>query len=291
MIISQQNIEGKQLDSLLKLKRELKIRCCSPKTVKSYISINRRFLGYAKKSPQLVDLNDVKRYLDAIVFNGASKSTVSVTINALKFYYRNVLKRQFFVDIQHPKKDARLPVVLNLNEISALLDSIENEKHRLAMSLMYAGGLRVSEVRALKAKDIDFASNTIHIKAAKGGKDRITILSRNLADKLKKFIQNKKADDHVFTASNGNPLTTRTFQKIFSNALLKAGIRKDASCHSLRHSFATHLLENGTDIRYIQKLLGHKKLETTQIYTQVSAKSLIDIKSPMELIEERGKSV
>lgn len=289
MIISQQNIESKQLDSLLNLKRELQIRCCSPKTVKSYVGVNRRFLEYSKKSPDLVDLDDVKRYLETMVSNGASKSTVSVTINALKFYYRNILKRQFFIDIKHPKKDARLPVVLNLNEISALLSSIENEKHRLAMSLMYAGGLRVSELRNLRVNDIDFVQNIIHVKQAKGGKDRITILSRNLAEKLKKFTDAKQAKDYVFAASNGKPLTTRTFQKIFFNALKKADIKKDASCHSLRHSFATHLLENGTDIRYIQKLLGHKKLETTQIYTQVSVKSLIDIISPLELIEESGK--
>ncbi|NQT50101.1 tyrosine-type recombinase/integrase [Candidatus Kuenenbacteria bacterium] len=284
MIIPNQNIKSKQLDSLINLKNQLKFRNYSPKTCKAYIDINLKFLEWTRKSPREVTNNDIKRYLESRRHGGAGASTLSVNLNALKFYYQKVLKRKFFVDIQHPKKALTLPVVLGLGEVSLLLNSIDNQKHRLALSLMYGSGLRVAEVVKLKVGDLDFERKTIHVKSGKGNKDRITILSPKLAEELKIFLNNKQVKDYVIGGRNDKMLTTRSIQKVFVKALEKAKIKKAATCHSLRHSFATHLLENGTNIRYIQKLLGHKKLETTQIYTQVTNKALQGLVSPLDLI-------
>ena len=284
MIITDQKIKSKQLDTLLNLKNQLKLRNYSPKTCNAYININMRFLEWLGKSPKVVNNNDIKRYLEDLRHRGASASTLSVNLNALKFYYQKVLKRKFFVDIKHPKKPQTLPVVLNLGEVSILLNAVTNQKHRLALSLMYGSGLRVAEVVKLKVKDLDFERKTIHIKSGKGNKDRITILSPKLVRVLKVFLINKQAEDYVIAGRHERALSTRSLQKVFAQALKNCQVKKSATCHSLRHSFATHLLENGTDIRYIQKLLGHKKLETTQIYTQVTNKALENLISPLDLI-------
>ncbi len=284
MIIADQNLKSKHLDSLINLKNQLKLRNYSPKTCQSYININLNFLEWTKKSPRDINNNDIKRYLENRRHSGASASTISVILNALKFYYQKILKRKFFVDIQHPKKSQTLPVVLNLKEISQLLNCIENQKHRLALSIMYGSGLRVAEIANLKVGDLDFERKVIHVKLGKGNKDRITILPTKLADELKTFVNNKLTNDYVITGRKDHHLTVRSLQKVFAKALKQAKIKKPATCHSLRHSFATHLLENGTDIRYIQKLLGHKKLETTQIYTQVTNKAIQNLLSPFDLL-------
>ena len=163
-----------------------------------------------------------------------------------------------------------------------LLDVTKNYKHNLLVSLSYGSGLRVSEVIALKIKDIDFDRMTIHIKQAKGQKDRITILPTKLKNDLTNFMRSKSSNDFVFPSERGGKLTTRTVQKVFSSALVKSGIQKDATFHSLRHSFATHLLENGTDIRFVQEILGHANIRTTQRYTHVTNPQLRNIKSPLQ---------
>ena len=284
MIIADQNIKSKHLDSLIILKNHLKLRNYSSKTCKAYIDINLKFLEWTRKSPREISNNDLKRYLEYRRHAGVSASTLSVTMNALKFYYQKILKRKFFADIKHPKKAQILPVVLSLEDVYKLLDRLDNQKHRLALSLMYGSGLRVAEVVALKVQDLDFDRKIIHVKSGKGNKDRITILSPKLAQELKLFLKNKQAQEYVISGRENKPLTTRSIQKVFIKALKQAEIKKQATCHSLRHSFATHLLENGTDIRYIQKLLGHKKLETTQIYTQVTNKAIQGLVSPLDLI-------
>jgi len=284
MIIPDQKIKSKQIDSLISLKNRLKLRNYSPKTCKSYAQINLRFLEWRKKSPKDITNNDIRLYLEDLRHRGASASTLSVALNALKFYYQKILKRKFFVDIKHPKKAQTLPVVFSLGEVMCFLNSVDNEKYRLAFSLMYSSGLRVSEAVKLKVGDIDFERETIHVKGGKGNKDRITILPVKLVEPLAVFVKDKDLNGYVIAGRNNGPLTSRSLQSYFNSALRKSNIKKNATCHSLRHSFATHLLENGTDIRYIQKLLGHKKLETTQIYTQVTNKALRGIVSPFDLI-------
>ena len=167
------------------------------------------------------------------------------------------------------------------NENIETLESTQNTKHKLLLSLSYGAGLRVSEVIVLKVKDIDFDEMTIHIKNAKGQKDRISVLPEKLIDNLKVLLSEKTSNDFVFASERGGKLTTRTAQKVFERSLKKAEIKKDATFHSLRHSFATHLLENGIDVRYVQELLGHQNIRTTQIYTHVTNPKIKNIRSPL----------
>jgi len=171
--------------------------------------------------------------------------------------------------------------MLSRNEIKTIIDKISNPKHKLLLSLSYGSGLRVSEAVNLRTRDIDLNELTIHLKGSKGKKDRITIIPKGLKKALLRQTVNKNGDGFIFKNGRGSKLTTRTAQKVFANALKKAGIKKRATFHSLRHSFATHLLENGVDIRYVQELLGHANIRTTQVYTKVTNPRLKNIKSPL----------
>jgi site-specific recombinase XerD len=185
------------------------------------------------------------------------------------------------VEIRSAKKNRYLPVVLSRAEIEALLNVTANNKHRLLLALAYGAGLRVSEVVALRVQDIDLNELTIHIKQAKGNKDRISVCPIKLVVAIREQVAGRNGSDFVFMSEQGGGLTTRTAQKVFENALKKSGVCKPATFHSLRHSFATHLLENGVDTRYVQELLGHQNIRTTQLYTQVTNPSLKNIKSPL----------
>jgi site-specific recombinase XerD len=167
-------------------------------------------------------------------------------------------------------------------EIEKIINAIENKKHRLLISLSYGAGFRVSEAINLKIKDINLEELTVHLKDAKGKKDRITIFPDKLKNDIVEISALRDKDDFVFESNRGGRLTQRTAQKVFENALQKAEIQKDATFHSLRHSFATHLLENGVDVRYVQELLGHSNIRTTQLYTRVTNPKLKRIKSPLE---------
>ena len=204
--------------------------------------------------------DDVKDYLFHLVEEKeVSTSTLNIAVNALKFYYGEVLKRRFAYGIKRPKKDKKLPVVLSQEDVSRILSSVTNIKHKLILMLMYSAGLRVSEVVKLKPEDIDTERRLIHIRGAKGRKDRYTMLSEVALDMLNEYIQKYKPQTWLFPgAKPGAHVTTRTVQAIFEKACEKAKIGKEVSVHSLRHSFATHLLESCVDLRYIQELLGHK---------------------------------
>lgn len=269
-------------DPIKKLEQELKIRGLSPKTIKAYTSYNKRFLNYIKKSPKFVKTEDIKKYLEYLASRQVSNTTLNLVINALKFYYEQILRRRFFTYIKRPKKEQRLPIVLSKQEIKRILSQITNIKHKLILALIYASGLRISEICKLKAKDLDFNNNILWVRSGKGKKDRQTLMPKIISKILKRYISQKTLNNYVFESNRTGCLSERTVQKMFSQALKKSKIKKSATCHSLRHSFATHLLEAGTDIRYIQNLLGHKRLETTQIYTQVSSKKLKNIKSPLD---------
>jgi len=175
-----------------------------------------------------------------------------------------------------------LPIILSRREIKRIISAIANSKHRLLLSLAYGSGLRVSEIVNLKVKDIALKELTIHIKNAKGKKDRITIFSEKLKIDIQSLIAGKKKNDLLLESNRGRKLSTRTAQKVFEKALKLAKIKKDATFHSLRHSFATHLLENGTDVRYVQELLGHQNIRTTQLYTKITTPNLKNIKSPLD---------
>jgi len=264
-----------------KISRELSIRKYSPHTKKTYLALLEQYFKKKKTDFEKFDEEHIKDYLFTLEQKGYSASYLNQNLQAILFFYREVLHISQKIHLKFAKKPQKIPVVLTHSEITKSIDSLPNAKHRLILSLAYASGLRVSEVQNLKTQDIDFENALLHLKGAKGQKDRITPFSEKLVCHLQNQIAGKKGIELVFESNRGGKLTTRTLQKIFQNAISNAGIQKPATFHSLRHSFATHLLENGTDVRYVQKLLGHKNIRTTQRYTQVTNPSLKNIKSPL----------
>jgi len=292
-----QTLFGKNLNidpyfHLIPLEKELKIRKYSRRTIKSYMRYNRDFLLFIGKKPEEVENEDIKKYLYHMVESKkVSTSTLNIIINALKFYYGEILKRKFIYEVKRPKKDKKLPMVLSREEIKKILNAVSNIKHKAILTLMYSAGLRVGEVVKLKPEDIDSERKLIHIRGSKGRKDRYTILSDIALEILREYWKKEKPRKWLFPSWNiDKHITTRTAQKIFKNACKKAGIKKDVTVHSLRHSFATHLLESGIDLRYIQEILGHKSSKTTEIYTHVSTKNLSAIKSPLDNILKGGEA-
>lgn len=261
--------------------RELRIRNYSSKTIKSYLYGLKEYFLFKKTDFVSGDMEDIKNFLLQSQEKGISAQSRNLYLNAVKFYYRNVVKSANRIEIHSAKKNKSLPIVLSKNELEKIFTSTENTKHRLLLALAYGAGLRVSEVIALKVRDIDLQELIIHIKQAKGNKDRISVFPERIFYDMQNLITGKSNDDFVFSSERGGKLTTRTAQKVFENSLRKAGIGKRATFHSLRHSFATHLLENGVDVRYVQELLGHQNIRTTQIYTHVTNPQLKNIKSPL----------
>ncbi|MBM4137401.1 MAG: integrase [Nitrospira sp.] len=268
------------------LRRELVSRKYSYKTVKGYLYYNRDFLNFTNKIYSDINDNDIKDYLLYLVEEKeAATSTLNQAINALKFYYGTMLKKKFLYEIKRPRKDKKLPVVLSKEEAAKILSSVENIKHKAILMLVYSAGLRVGEVVRLKPEDIDSKRMLIHVRGSKGRKDRYTLLSEKALNILREYWRKYKPAKWLFEgAKEGRYLSIRSVDKIFRNACDKAGIKKDVSVHTLRHSFATHLLEGGTDLRYIQELLGHAHSKTTEIYTHVSTKSLGKITSPLDTL-------
>lgn len=259
---------------------EMKLRNYSKKTMASYTYYIKDFL---ERCPNFLnyDEDDIKNFLLKKHAKGYSPQTVNLCLNSIKFFYHQVLKKRIIYSIKFAKKNRRLPVILTKSEITLILANIKNVKHKVMVALSYGAGLRVSELVRLRARDLDFSMKTIHVCDTKGNKDRMTIMPEKLYPALSKMIVGKKGSDYVFESERGGPLNTRTPQNVFARAVDKAGIMKHPSFHSLRHSFATHLLEEGTDIRYVQELLGHASLRTTQIYTHVTKVGFARIKSPL----------
>lgn len=259
---------------------EMRLRNYSPRTIKSYLHFLREYLAFRTSVPDEGE-EVVKKFLLSLEEHGASAQTRNICLSAVKFYYRSVAGSESPIGIRAAKRNWSLPVVLSREDIGRMLGAMSNQKHRLLLALSYGAGLRVSEVVAVRVGDIDFDGLTIHIKQAKGRKDRISVVPEKLREELKGLTARKSHADFVFASEQGGKLTTRTAQKIFEHALAKSRINKPATFHSLRHSFATHLLENGVDIRYVQELLGHNNIRTTQRYTQVTNPKLKSIRSPL----------
>lgn len=230
-----------------------------------------------------LSIRDVKLYTHYLLELGKSPAYVNQAISAVKFYYEAVCGIQessiWFV---RPKKEKKLPNVLSQGEVLKLLGNIANLKHKSILSLTYSSGLRVGEVVRLKFQDIDIERKTIFIKQGKGKKDRYTLLSDAALAVIKQYIMIEKPKIWLFPGQTDGHLTERTVQKVFEQAFKAAKIIKKVSVHSFRHSFATHLLEGGTDLRYIQELLGHQSVKTIEIYTHVSVKDIRRIQSPLD---------
>jgi len=207
---------------------------------------------------------------------------MNLAINALKFYFNVVFQRKLLMKVQRPKTAKKLPVVLSKDEIRRLFSVIENPKHRLIIQFIYSTGVRVSEVVKIRVGDMDLDRGLCYIRQGKGNKDRVVVLAENLIPEIKKCISTKNVAEFLFANHQNSNLSVRSVQKVLKKATREAGIKKEFGVHALRHSFATHMLEQGTDIRYIQKLLGHKKLETTQVYTRVSQRQLSQLDNPFD---------
>ncbi|MBL0069531.1 MAG: tyrosine-type recombinase/integrase [Chitinophagaceae bacterium] len=270
------------------MEQHLKLKAYSPSTIKTYLGEMTQLLTILKTIPA-DDLTPelLKRYLIYCYEKlKLTENTLHSRINAMKFYYEQVLKRdKFFWEIPRPKKPFLLPKLLNETELTNLFNALANKKHKAMLFTAYSSGLRVSEIVNLKISDIDSKRMQILVQRAKGKKDRYANLSPLVLDILRKYIQEYKPRPKVYLFESEQTFTAypaRTVQQIFTNAKHKAGIRKEVGIHSLRHSFATHLLDKGTDIKYIKDLLGHFNLKTTERYLHVSKKQLVNIISPFD---------
>lgn len=261
------------------LQTELKLRGFSPLTVRNYSFFVNKFLVHINKPPIELTEDDAKHYLASLI-EARSKSTTMLAAAALKFFYIEVLKKQF-ATVKVPKKEKRLPEVLTKEEVRQLIASCDTMKSRLMVSFLYSSGLRVSELVKLKVQDLRFEEKIGWARSGKGGKDRMFLLSDQLGKELKDYLKRRQND---FLFSKEKPLTTRNVQKIVKRLRDKSNLQKKVTPHTLRHSFATHLLEGGTDIRLIQTLLGHASLSTTQLYTHVSTEQLKKIQNPLDAL-------
>jgi len=268
-------------DMILKLK-ELRY---SDKTLRTYKNAFEEFINYYHRLDyKNIDEQKIIAYMRYLVTERkVSTSYQNQSINAVKFYYERVLggERKFYF-IDRPRKEKVLPNVLNEKEITMMIQVIENIKHKSIIMLAYSSGLRLSEIVNLELTDIDSERMQLHIRQAKGKKDRYTILSAKLLEILRKYFKEYRPKQWLFEGIDGGQYSERSVQQIVKQAASKAGIKKRITTHTLRHSFATHLLENGTNLRYIQSLLGHANSKTTEIYTHITTKGLDQIKSPLD---------
>jgi integrase/recombinase XerD len=285
LCIKEHNTPYNPIPSLLDIyEREMKIRNYSFRTIKTYSSMLRRFINrFQPLQPNEITISQIKDYFYSILEDdNLGTCTIDQTINALKLLYVDIYHMEFnFGEIVRPRPNRKLPVVLAKEDILMMFDFINNPTHRLMLQLMYSSGLRVSEVVNLQVQDIDLTSLTLFVRGGKGHRDRITIFSNKLKTQLSWQMAGKLPKALLFITQRGGKYTTRAVQKVFEQAIARSGIQKKASCHTLRHCFATHLLEAGTDIRYIQNLLGHASITTTNIYTKVRNPHLFQIKSPL----------
>ena len=266
------------------LETELHAVKYSHKTIRAYLLFNRLLCQTVQKTPEEMNLEDIKKFLALMETDKrCCASTMNLAISAFKFFYKRILHNDIVDCLNRPLQDKNLPVVLAKSEIYKILSMEKNIKHRLLLMLVYSSGLRVSEVISLKKEHIDLERGVINIKLAKGRKDRMTILSQKAATLINEYYKFCCIQSYLFPGQNPRqPLAIRTAQHIFEKAVRNAQITKKVSIHSLRHAFATHLLEDGTDIRYIQSLLGHSCLKTTSRYTHVAKRNILKIKSPLD---------
>lgn len=270
----------------LKIFREqIELRNYSPHTLKTYCNEFAQLL-YILKGNNVNNLNSetVKSYLLFCLKElKLTENQLHSRFNAIKFYFEKVLNREkIFMDIPRPKKPSQLPKIIHSQDIKKIFSVTENLKHNTMLKLCYGMGLRVSEIANLKITDIDSKNMQVLIERAKGKKDRYVNLPESILEQLRKYYIEYKPKEYLFEGQYGGQYSIRSIQQVFKGALKKAKINKQVGIHSLRHSYATHLLENGTDISYIQKLLGHNDIKTTLVYTRIGNKDLKKVKSPLD---------
>jgi site-specific recombinase XerD len=270
------------------MQADLRVRNFSVRTQKTYLDHVARFARHFGRSPDQLGPEEVRAYLRHLVEERkVSWSLFNQAISALRFLYRVTLGRPTMVEsLSRPRKQRRLPTVLSPEEVARLLDAIDNLKHRALVMVLYGAGLRVSEAVALQVQDVDSARMLLHVRGGKGDKDRLVMLSAALLAALRRYWAAYRPQHWLFPGEvPTRPLTARSAQHVVHQAARRAGLGKRVSPHTLRHSFATHLLEAGTDLRLIQTLLGHSHLRTTQIYTHIAPHRIEALQSPLDRLE------
>lgn len=268
-----------------KMLRRMELKNFSTKTVKLYLYHAEKFVKYYGTSPANLGKEEIEKYLHFLITTNTSGSGMAQAYSALKFLYTVCLERPWELEkIPRPKIEKRLPVVLSPEEVKGILNQVKNRKQKIILMTIYSAGLRLSEALNLKVKDIDSSRMQIRIEQAKGKKDRYTLLSDVLLHKLRKYYREEKPKYFLFPGRDGKPLSSSAVQRTFLKAKMKANIKKEASVHTLRHSFATHLLENGCDIFTIQSLLGHSSIQSTKIYLHIQSTTKRKIPNPLDRI-------
>ncbi len=278
-------MDKKEVDKYLeKISTELKLRDCSPRTIETYNFFLLKFFKTIapEKSAENITLENCRNFLAGLIDKYSNKSR-ALAVSSLRFFFSRILdKPEVYVKLRVPKKEEKLPVVLTMQEIRDLINSTKNKKSKLIIKMLYSSGLRVSELVNLKSNDIDFNENTGWVRRGKGKKDRLFKIALSISKQLQKYINKNPENKYIFSNSNNKHLTTRNIQLLIKKAAKKAGINKKVTPHTLRHSFATHLLEAGENLLVIQNLLGHKNLETTKVYTHLSTDEIKKVKSPLD---------
>ncbi|TGN00304.1 tyrosine-type recombinase/integrase [Leptospira dzoumogneensis] len=269
---------------LIPLETEVLRRNYSKKTLKSYFLYNRAFLRSIQKNPYSVTESDLKIYLDRILYEkNLAATSIRSALQSFRFYYNIVIGTNFLASYSPPKRENKIPESLSRKEVTRIIESNSNPKHRLLLKLCYGSGLRVGELVKLKGYDLDWDKKSIRIRQGKGKKDRFSLLPNSCKKDLAILLERQGRSSWIFTGQiPGKNLSVRTAEKIFTNAKEKAGIKKDVSIHDLRHAFAIHLLESGTSIKMIQRLLGHVSVKTTEIYARIVDPMVSKIKSPLD---------
>ena len=272
-----------------RMREDMQLRGLSEGTQKEYLLKVTLFARHFNRLPDKLTEKEIREYLLYLVNEKhVSYSTLTVSYSALRFIYKVTLQRPWEVEkIPYPKTPKRLPVILHRKEIDKIFSAIANLKHRAMLMMAYSAGLRTSEVAHLKITDIDTARMAVMVRQGKGNKDRYTILSKVALETLRAYIRSYQPKNWLFPGMTpGSPVSRGTISLVLKSARVRAGITKPITMHSLRHSFATHLIEAGTDLHHVQLLLGHQSPKTTTIYLHVSRKSLARIVSPLDLPTE-----
>lgn len=270
-----------------RMEEELKLRGYSPRTQKSYVLWVRRLAEHYHRGPERLGSQEVRAFLVQLLDQKLSRSSLVQAFCALKFFYVHVLHRPYEVeDLSFPKKKRKLPVVLSEPEVKRLLDAAEDLQERTILMTLYSSGLRLGELTNLQVRDIDSVKMQIRVRQGKGAKDRNVVLSPTLLTGLRSYFRQYRPESWLFYGQTPqHRLADRVVQRMVRRLSEKAGLRQRVTTHTLRHSFATHLLEHGTEVVYIQELLGHRSMKSTLLYTRISPRALGKVTSPLDRLD------
>ena len=272
------------VDVLERMKKEMLRRRYSIKTIKTYRECVKRFLNSNHKDVRKYSKKDIKEFLEGLAEKGAAGSTINVYLQALKFMMEYALNKRVWIDIRYSKTDRkRMPEVLSKEEVRSLFKTIKNPKHLLMAKLMYSAGLRVSELLNLRVRDLELTEGYGWVRKGKGNKDRLFIIAHTLRPELTEWVRDKSPDQLVFKGQKGM-MSPDTVRAIIRKAAKKAHINKNIHPHTLRHSFATHLIQDGCAVNSVQSLLGHNSPNTTMVYVHMRPASVVNIKSPLDTL-------